>query len=118
MSTGETQRTIKRYFDLMGRGADFAECYRADVTWLIADTGQVVYGPDPVRDYINALHATLVDAQTRRIVVGQENAYLEGDCVATAPELGSRTHYCVVYDIKDELITAMRCYGLGTRSTT
>jgi hypothetical protein len=65
MSTGETQRTIKRYFDLMGRGADFAECYRADVTWLIADTGQVVYGPDPVRDYINALHATLVDAQTR-----------------------------------------------------
>jgi hypothetical protein len=27
MSLEQTQQTIDRYFDLMGRGGDFAECY-------------------------------------------------------------------------------------------
>lgn len=117
MPTEETQRTIDRYFALMGHGADFAECYRADVQWLTAETGQIVQGPDPVQNYVNALHATMADAQTRRLVVGESNAFLEGDCAATEPELGRRTHYCVAYDIEGGLITAMRCYGLGARST-
>jgi hypothetical protein len=45
-------------------------CYTADVTWLTADIGQLVQGPDSVRDYINALHSTMMDAQTRKLVVG------------------------------------------------
>ncbi|WP_344808365.1 nuclear transport factor 2 family protein [Microlunatus ginsengisoli] len=113
MSAEESRRAIERYFDLMGQGADFAECYGADVTWLVVETGQVVRGPDTVRDYVNALHATMVDLQTRRIVIGEENAYLEGDCAAVRSELGSRIHYCIAYDIKDGLIIAMRCYGVG-----
>ena len=32
-------------------------------TWLVADTGEVVEGPLAVRNYINALHATMADAQ-------------------------------------------------------
>jgi SnoaL-like domain len=116
VSTRESQHTIERYFDLMGRGADFSTCYHADVRWLVADTGEVVEGSAEVRRYIETLHAGLVDARTRRLVVAESNAYLEGDCEATALEPGSRTHYCVAYDIEDRLITAMRCYGLGGRS--
>lgn len=118
METGEARRTIERYFELMGQGADFTECYHANVTWLIADTGKLVRGPSPVLDFLRVLHATMVDAQTRRLVVGEANAYLEGDCAATPLEPGSRTYYCVSYDIDDKLITAMRCYGLGARSSS
>jgi hypothetical protein len=31
-----------RYFDVMGRGGDFAECYTANVTWTTTDTGHEV----------------------------------------------------------------------------
>jgi hypothetical protein len=40
MSVEKTQRTLDRYFGLMGRDEDFAECFTADVTWVIADTGR------------------------------------------------------------------------------
>jgi len=113
MSTAQTQNTMDRYFDLMGRGADFAECYSADATWLIADTGEVIRGPGAVRDYVVALHASLVDMRTRTYVVGEEHVYLEGDCDGAASGAAGRTCYCVAYDIRDGLIAAMRCYGLG-----
>jgi len=110
MTTERTQATMNRYFDLMGRGDDFAECYTPDVSWLIAATGQVVHGPASVRNYVISLHATMVDAQTRRFVVGEDYAHLEGDCASTDQESGSRTRYCVAYDMTGDLIAAMRCY--------
>jgi hypothetical protein len=69
-----------------------------------------------VRDYINALHSTMVDAQTRKLVVGQESVYLEGDCAGTTPGTSSRIRYCVAYDMKGDLVAAMRCYGPVVRS--
>lgn len=117
MSTEQTQRTIDRYFEMMGREADFAECFTEDVTWLIADTGEIVRNPCPVRDYIVALHAAMEDAHTSKFVVGEDDVYLEGDCAPTAPGTGNRTHYCIAYDMKDDQITAVRCYGLGARAT-
>lgn len=118
MAAQGAQKTIDSYFDLMGRGADFTTCYHSNVTWLIAETGEVISGPGPVRSYLDLLHPTMVDAQTRRLVVSESNAYLEGDCEAVPPEVGGRTQYCVAYDIQDDLITAMRCYGLGARATS
>jgi hypothetical protein len=110
MSLEQTQQTIDRYFDLMGRGGDFAECYTANVTWTTTDTGDEVRGPSSVRDYLVALHNNMFDAQTRRIVVSDGHAYLEGDCEAPT-ESSSRIFYCVAYDIVNGRITAMRCYG-------
>ena len=112
MSTAQTQRTMDRYFDLMGRSADFGECYTPDVTWLVAETGETVRGPDAVRDFVVALHANMVDSHTHTYVVGQDHVYLEGDCAAA----DGRTSFCVAYDIQGALIAAMRCYGLGARS--
>ena len=116
MSAEQTQRTMDRYFDLMGHGTDFGECYTRDVTWLVADTGEVIAGADAVRDYVVALHATFVDPHTRRYLVGEEHVYLEGECAPALTEPGERTRFCVAYDLVDEAITAMRCYGLGARS--
>ena len=114
MSVEKTQRTLDRYFGLMGRDEDFAECFTADVTWVIADTGEVIKGPDAVRDYIIALHTRMADTQGRKSVVGDGFVYLEGDCTATVPSSGRRISYCIAYDMSDDLIAAMRCYGLST----
>jgi hypothetical protein len=111
MSLEQTQRTIDHYFDVMSRGGDFAEYYTADVTWTTTDTGDEVRGRPSVRDYIVALHNNMFDSQTRRIVVSEGHAYLEGDCVDAPTETSSRIFYCVAYDIVDDRITAMRCYG-------
>jgi hypothetical protein len=90
MSLEQTQRTIDHYFDVMSRGGDFAEYYTADVTWTTTDTGDEVRGPSSVRDYIVALHNNMFDSQTRRIVVSDGHAYLEGDCVDAPTETSSR----------------------------
>ena len=115
MSTEQTQLVIDRCFEVMGRAEDFAECFTTDVTWLVADTGEVIRGGDAVRDYIVALHDTFEDSHTRKFLVGEDQVYLEGDCAAIPPEVGDRTHYCVAYDVRDGLISTMRCYGLGAR---
>jgi len=70
VSLEQTQRAIDRYFGIMGRGGDFADCYTTDVTWITSDTGERIHGPKSVRDYIVALHANMVDMQTRRFRVG------------------------------------------------
>ena len=118
MSTEQTQRTMDRYFDLMGQGADFGECYAPNVTWLVADTAEVIAGPAGVREYVIAVHATFIDPHTRKYFVGDGSVYLEGDCAAAESEAGGRCHYCVSYDLTDGVITSVRCYGLGSRLTT
>jgi hypothetical protein len=102
---------MDHYFEVMGRGGDFAEFYTADVTWTITDTGEDLRGASSVRDFIVALHNNMFDAQTRRIVVSDGHAYLEGDCLATPTVTSSRIYYCVAYDVVDDRIAAMRCYG-------
>ena len=54
MSAEQTQHTMDRYFELMGRGADFGACCSADVSWLVADTGEVIRGPGAVREFVAA----------------------------------------------------------------
>jgi hypothetical protein len=104
VSLEQTQRAIDRYFGIMGRGGDFADCYTKDVTWITSDTGERIDGPNSVRDYIVALHANMVDMQTRRFRVGDGSVYLEGDCADTLTRTSNRICYCVAYDMKDDLI--------------
>ena len=111
MSLERTQQTMNHYFEVMDRGGDFAEFYTADVTWTTTDTGQDVRGPSSIRDFIVALHNNMSDAQTRRIGVSDRHAYLEGDCLEAPTGTNSRISYCVAYDVVDDRIAAMRCYG-------
>jgi hypothetical protein len=65
MKATETQAVIDHYFDLMGRGEDFAICYADDVRWTTFDGGTVVSGPTKVRGYLMGLHRNMPDIQTR-----------------------------------------------------
>ena len=76
----ETRAVIDRYFDLMGRGEDFAPCYAADARWTTFDSGTVVSGPTEIRDYLIGLHRNMPDIQTRPLAYAAETAYVEGDC--------------------------------------
>ena len=105
----QTQRTMVRYFDEMD-GGDLARVLATDATWTTAETGALIHGSVAVRDYIDALHHLMLDTQTRPLVVGEDTAHLEGDCLVS-PDGITRTAWCLAYDVAEDKITAMRLYG-------
>ena len=115
MSLDQTQRTMDRYFDAMGRGDDFSTFFAPEVTWIMMESGQEVRGPAAVRDYILVLHGKMFGHQQRALAVSDGHAYLEGDCVGVSDGTGPRYDYCLVYDLGVDRITAMRCYGAIAR---
>jgi SnoaL-like protein len=111
MKATETQALIHRYFDLMGRGEDFASCYAEHVRWTTFDGGTTVVGPTEVRDYLMGLHRNMPDIQTRPIAYADETAYVEGDCADPRSTSTDRTVFCIAYDVANGVITSARCYG-------
>ncbi len=111
MSVELTQQVIDRYFDVMGAHGDFSTFYVDGVTWVMVDAGAEIRGRSAVFDYVVALHGQMSDVHTRRIVVADRAAYLEGDCMNAQQKDAPRISYCVAYDLTDDRITAMRCYG-------
>ena len=59
---------------------------------------------------IVALHSQLSDVHTRRLVVSDGAACIEGDGSAAQGEQ-RRISYCVAYDPDEDRISAMRAYG-------
>ena len=112
MNATETRAVIDRYFDLMGRGEDFATCYAEDVRWTTFDGGTKVVGPTQVRDYLMGLHRNMPDIQTRPRAYGGETAYVEGDCVDPRSTSADRIAFCVAYDVANGVIASARCYGV------
>jgi hypothetical protein len=111
MSVEQTQQVIQRYFEVMGAEGDFSEFYVEGVTWVMVDTGFEVRGRSAVRHYVVALHSQMSDGHTRSIVVSDGAAYVEGDCINSQQTDAPRISYCVAFDLTDDRITAMRCYG-------
>ena len=111
MKVTETRAVIDRYFDLMGRGDDFATCYAEDVRWTTLDGGTAVVGPTKVRDYLIGLHRNMPDIQTRPLAYAEGTAYVEGDCADPHGTGTDRIAFCVAYDVANGLITSARCYG-------
>jgi len=117
VSISSTQGLMNRYFAVMGAEKDFSQFFEEDVTWLMVDSGHEVRGAVPVRDYILELHSKMQGGDQRPLVVGEGHALLEGRSEnpddANAPGLT----YCLVYDISDDRIAAVRCYGTLARLT-
>jgi ketosteroid isomerase-like protein len=111
MDATQPRAVIAHYFDLMGRGEDFATCYAEDVSWTTFDGGTVVSGPTEVRDYLMELHRNMPDVQTRPHAYADEAAYVEGDCADPRSASTDRIAFCIAYDIANGVITAARCYG-------
>jgi hypothetical protein len=111
MNAMETRAVIDRYFDLMGRGENFATCYAEDVRWTTFDGGTMVLGPTEVREYLMGLHGNMPDIQTRPIVYADGTAYVEGDCADPRSSSADRIAFCVAYDLANGVIVSARCYG-------
>lgn len=115
MSTHTTQSLLDRYFAAMNAEEDFSQFYVEDVTWTMVDTNQEVRGATAVRDYIIDLHNRMQGGSQRPLVVADGNAVLEGDTVDVEDGNGRGLFYCLVYDLRDDRISAMRCYGSLSR---
>jgi hypothetical protein len=111
VSVSTTQSVLDRYFKAMGADQDFSRFFDDEITWLMVDSGQEVRGPGPVRDYILELHSRMLTGQQRALVVTDGHAFLEGHSVNAGDGHGSGLAYCLVYDVSDDRISAIRCYG-------
>jgi hypothetical protein len=118
MSLHRTQRTMDQYFEAMSGGADFSKFYTADVSWIMMESGQEVHGPTAVSDYVLALHGRMYGHRQSAFAVADGHAYLEGDCVDAPDRTAPRYDYCLVYDLNDDRISDMRCYGSLARLMT
>ena len=121
MTVEATAETMRSYLDAFLTRGDFAGYFTDDVTWTIIGTDQQVQGREPVRDFLTWMHTQAFDAypKVNTLVVGDGQATLEADLVGThtgeflgIPATGKTVQvpYCVVYDLRDGKITALRAY--------
>jgi steroid delta-isomerase-like uncharacterized protein len=121
MSVEATSKTIRSYLDALLARGDFADSFTNDITWTTVGTGPELQGRQPVRDFISWMHTQAFDAhpKVKTLVVGDGQAALEADFVGThtgeflgVPATGKSVQvpYCVVYDLRDDKIAAVRAY--------
>ena len=121
MSVEATSKTMQSYLDALVARGDFADYFTDDVTSTTIGTGQNIRGREPVRDFITWLHTQAFDAhpKVKTLVAGEQQAALEADFVGThigefvgMPATGRSVTvpYCVVYDLREDKIAALRIY--------
>jgi steroid delta-isomerase-like uncharacterized protein len=121
MSVEATAATMRSYLDALLARGDFADYFTDDVTWTTVGSGQQMQGREPVRDFLIWMHTHAFDARpkVKTLVVGDGPAALEADFVGThtgeflgMPTSGKSVQvpYCVVYDLRDDKIAALRAY--------
>jgi steroid delta-isomerase-like uncharacterized protein len=121
MSVEATSKTIRSYLDALLARGDFADSFTNDITWTTVGTGPELQGRQPVRDFISWMHTQAFNAhpKVKTLVVGDGQAALEADFVGThtgeflgVPATGKSVQvpYCVVYDLRDDKIAAVRAY--------
>jgi steroid delta-isomerase-like uncharacterized protein len=121
MSVEATSETMRSYLDALVARGDFADYFTEDVTWTTVGRGQELQGRQPVRDFLVWMHTQAFDAhpKVKTLVVADGQAALEADLVGThtgeflgIPATGKSVQvpYCVVYDLHDDKIAALRAY--------
>jgi steroid delta-isomerase-like uncharacterized protein len=121
MTVEGTSQTMRSYLDAFLARGDFAEYYTDEVTWTTVGAGQELQGRQPVQDFLMWMHTQAFDAhpKVKTLVVGDGQAALEADFVGThtgeflgMPATGKSVQvpYCVIYDLHDDKITALRAY--------
>jgi steroid delta-isomerase-like uncharacterized protein len=121
MSVEATADTMRSYLDALLARGDFADYFTDDVTWTTIGTDQTMQGREAVRDFLAWMHTQAFDARPRvkTLVVGDGQAVLEADLVGThtgeflgmaATGKSVQVPYCVVYDLRDDKIAAVRSY--------
>ncbi len=112
---------MRSYLDALIARSGFADYFTDDVTWTTVGGGQQLQGREPVRDFLIWMHTQAFDAhpKVKTLVVGDGQAALEADLVGVhtgeflgMPATGKSVQvpYCVVYDLDDDKIAALRAY--------
>ena len=121
MSVEATSKTLRSYLDALVARGDFADYFTDDVSWTMVGSGQHLEGRGPVHDFLTWMHTQAFDAhpQVTTLVVGDGHAALEAEFVGShtseflgIPATGRSVQvpYCVVYDLREDKITALRAY--------
>jgi steroid delta-isomerase-like uncharacterized protein len=121
MSVEATAAIMRSYLDALLPRGEFADYFTDDVTWTTVGTEQTMQGREPVRDFIAWMHTQAFDARpkVKTLVVDDGQAALEADLVGThtgeflgmaATGKSVQVPYCVVYDLRDDKIAALRAY--------
>ena len=118
-TTSTSHRLFHDYVDALLGGGDFARYLTDDVVWTTVQSGERITGRDAVAEHITALHTQVFEARpdVRAVGASGEHAFFEADFVGThTGRLGEleatgahvRVPYCVVYDLTDRGISALR----------
>ena len=121
MSVEATAAIMRSYLDALVARGEFADYFTDDVTWTTIGTDQTMQGRAAVQDFLAWMHTQAFDARPRvkTLVVGDGQAVLEADLVGThtgeflgmaATGKSVQVPYCVVYDLRDDKIAALRAY--------
>jgi steroid delta-isomerase-like uncharacterized protein len=121
MSVERTREILMAYLDSLVRRAPYGEFFTNDATFTIMGAGQEVKGGPEVTAYIRAFHEQAFDAHpsVKTMMVGDGRAAIEVDFVGThigefggVPASGNSINvpYAVVYDFRDDKISALRLY--------
>jgi steroid delta-isomerase-like uncharacterized protein len=121
MTVQATSETMRSYLDAFLARGDFADYFTDNVTWTTVGAGQELQGREPVRDFLIWMHTQAFDAhpKVKKLIVGDQQAALEADFIGThtgeflgmaATGKSVRVPYCVVYDLQDDKIVALRAY--------
>ena len=121
MSVEATSKTLRSYLDALVARGNLADYFTDDVSWTTVGGGQELHGRGPVRDFLIWMHTQAFNAhpKIKTLVVGDGQAVLEADFDGThtgeflgIPASGRSVQvpYCVVYDLQQEKIAALRAY--------
>jgi steroid delta-isomerase-like uncharacterized protein len=121
MSVEATSKTMRSYLDALVARGDFADYFTDNVAWTTVGGGQEMQGREAVGDFLIWMHTQAFDARpkVKTLVVGDGHAALEADLIGThtgeflgVPASGKSVQvpYCVVYDLRDNKIAALRAY--------
>jgi steroid delta-isomerase-like uncharacterized protein len=121
MTVEATAETMRSYLDAFLARGDFADYFTDEVTWTTVGGGQDLQGREPVREFLVWMHTQAFDAhpKVKTLIVGDGQAALEADFVGThtgeflgIPATGKSVQvpYCVVYDLQDDKLVALRAY--------
>jgi predicted ester cyclase len=121
MSVENTRKTMAGYMRTLVQRGPYATYFDDDVTFSVVGTGQEVKGCDAVEQFIRYFHEQAFDAEPKEknMIVGDGQATLEADFVGThigefagVAATGKQVNipYALVYDLKNDKITALRFY--------
>jgi len=121
MSVESTRAVMTSYLQILADRGPYAQYFADDIVLTLEGTDQRVDGRDPVEQFVRYFHEQAFDArpEVKNTLVADGQAAAEIDFVGThvgefagvpASNRTVRVPYAVLYDLREDKITALRLY--------